>query len=186
MPANLANAGRLSPRRAGRSHQGALGGLATRCGGALGALQLILAVPAAAAPEQTVEGAQQFLATALVGASYDANQWTIEGRPADRGELMGVIRRIATQQRCLLTYDIDYPAGEAGGFIFEAQARTDARWPMDQVSEVKTVGADIQIYFGPAGRPRRLRIASDTLRARIAYAWEFLRISCDKTRDTGF
>ncbi len=63
---------------------------------------------------------------------------------------------------------------------------SDISW--DNVIEVKTSnsGSDVLVVHNGLEKPTLVRVGAKDMAARVAYAMEFLKISCDKAAGTGF
>lgn len=140
----------------------------------------------ASAQEQTVESAMDFLAEVLAGQQFNPN-WTVyKGKPLIMDDHWGTLETVGPSKRCVLSYKGKMPAIERAEGRWKAFEPKD-EWDFGKVFEIRKVGtSDIEMVHH--GEPAHIsfRLNSALLRARVAYAMDYLRVNCDAMRRTGF
>lgn len=151
------------------------------------ALFIALLACSASAQEQTVESAMDFLSEVLVGQRYNPNLWTTrEGDPVDLPDRWGALVEVGAGERCSVEFKAKMPAAKLGNREWSAHER-NAQWKFGHVFEIQKKGAtDLTMAYQGREKPLLFRLNSESLRDRVAYAMEYLRVNCDAMRRTGF
>lgn len=172
------------------------------------ALALFLAAPAQAqdAPQQTVEGAQRFLAILaeqrqlVIIASGDAGATAMANYWAESAEGEDCRTRFATRPRAYQWAGKARFQSDQPGFREDDFARIIARYslPVPPFAVDWSRISGVQLFpIGPGNELQGVRIAQgdhalelyvpdSALAQRVVYAAEFLKAACDRTAETGF
>lgn len=140
----------------------------------------------ASAQEQTVESAMEFLSEVLDGQRYNPNLTESKGEPVRLHDRWGTIKEVGPDKRCVLAYKAPMPEGRRGSSVWKAYER-EGTWDFSKVLEIRKAGAiDLEVVRRGQPLPLAFRLNSESLRDRVAYAMDYLRVNCDALRRTGF
>ena len=152
-----------------------------------------------AQPAQTVESAQKFLSITLPGARYMAGSLTQAiyeaakqgGMPSNRVNILGtgLIKEYVPVAHCKSAHKVDYSEIR--------MPRDNSTLPADwrpasgtadfaNLTSVKASGSTVALTWKGIQYGSTVYLTSESMAARVAVAFEFLRINCDPASDTGF
>ena len=163
---------------------------------ALSAMACAHGIPAHA-QEQTVENAQKFLHITLPGNGYmsGGNFTTLEGAARESGtnlvfENLGIIRRYEPIARCRQATTFDYSgvmvSGPGARMHPDGMGVVTGEAVFANLAGARVDGDRVLLSWKGSSRESVIDLNSPDLAARVAYAFEFLRLQCDPAADTGF
>ena len=169
----------------------------------LGAASFV--APAQAQVEQTPEGAVAFFQTVIEqgqirGSFRQSGEWDpvfLEVPDNDVAETIGdgksrIIEKVEFRSNCAMTLYLKTPLREhspaRNGRVDSYRTYNDVPPIQIDFSKIQGVASNEESYVVFTGTEPRFRFvtSSEALKARVAYAAEFLRQHCDKAAATGF
>lgn len=160
-----------------------------------------------------MEGAQKFLELTLPGAEYMSagvlnvlEEWRDKRVQGDDGSIFtfevsltgrAAIRKYAVVANCEQSTLYDWSKAQltlrtfsrgrlVDTKITEPPSTGDNKFNFGSMADAKAYGSVVQLRWKDQPGTSTVYLANDDLAARVAYAYEFLRLKCDPTTATGF
>lgn len=153
-------------------------------------VSLLAAQAVTAAENQTVESAQKFLSMTMVNQKWGEAIYENTSDKSLSNYADGVIVSFVPTGRCKQQMIADFPAYKHPyADLTWSEYRLVQTYDFSELVEVrpgKTSKNLIEVFFRGQPRGIPLKIASEELATRVAFALAFLKFQCDGTAATGF